>query len=188
MLLHATAEKRLCITEEEFVLGTLLCVQLHLAVVCRRYDFVTRSLDPNRDGLQRVGADALGALYHLDFSQDAAVGVALALIRYEVAQRVDGDKAVGGNVWLHDVWVRADDEVYTIAVEELGELALFARRLTLILDAPVHTGDYAVDILVCAEQILANLYGVDAVYETTLRSWESVGAVGVVYERELDAL
>lgn len=57
------------------------------------------------------------ALDDLYLGNDAAIGVALTLIRDKVAERVEYYLCILSVVWLHNVGVAADDNVDTLTMQ-----------------------------------------------------------------------
>ncbi len=85
-------------------------------------------------------------LGQLESDADAPVGVSLALVGHKVAEGVNGDagrvrSCHGVFQRLHDMWMRADDDVCTAFVEQGGDGFLFGVLGGGVFNAPMYHDD-----------------------------------------------
>ena len=143
---------------------------------------------PDGNGPCRVAHAARGAARCRHLGHQPAVGVAPALVRDEVAQRVeDGVERIGPE-GLHHVGVAPDDDVGAVAAQQVGQVALRAVLAPFVLHAPVDADNRAVDRVAAHAFEVAHHEGrVDAVDDDPFGNGIPVGRIGVVEQGEADA-
>jgi len=83
----------------------------------------------------------------------------------------------------------ADDQIRTVPSQEPCQHPLFAVRPAFVLVAPMHEGDNAIDrTAVDGRQIAGDDRRIDSVDRRARRHWQTVGAIGIVEQREADAV
>lgn len=137
-------------------------------------------------------AGGLGSSGEGEVEGDAPVGITLALIGHEITQGIDGN-AGGVPVFkvvlqrLHDVGVRADDDVRTLAVKEGGEAFLLRILTEVVFDAPVHAhDDVGGGVETRLGDMAGDVEGVDHGNHLAFAGGDAVGAVCVAEKCEFE--
>lgn len=139
-----------------------------------------------------VVAGGLGSPGKGEVEGDTSVGITLALVGNEITQGIDGD-AGGVPVFkvvlqrLHDMRVRTDDDVRTLAVQESGEAFLLCILTDVVFDAPVHAhDDVGGGVEARLGDMAGDVKGVDHGNHLAFAGRDAVGAVCVAEKCEFE--
>ena len=122
---------------------------------------------------RRVGDDARFREVDLEQRADAALRLARGAVEDEVAEAIGDELAAVGLLGLHDVRVRADDEIGARVDEAVRELALRAGRRHEVFHAPMIEDDDDAPRMLLGFDVAIGLLPIDLV---------------IAEERDLDAL